>query len=68
MNFNFLGSFRLYGLLVWLYVILYQFMYPIGISEGHPISIFIPVRIDIIGMLAFVVSFISDILIRIKEN
>ena len=57
-------SFRLYGFMVWVYVILYQFAYPIGISEGHNISIFIPIRTDVVGIFAFIISFVSDVLIR----
>ncbi len=57
-------SIRNYSMLVWLYIIAYQFIYPIGISEGHPISIFIPIRIDVCGILAFIISFIADIYIR----
>ena len=62
-----LESIRLYSGLVWLYVIAYQFSYPIGISEGHPFSIFIPIRVDIVGMCAFAVSFICDIIIRVTK-
>ncbi len=62
-----LESIRLYSFVLWIYVISYQFMYPIGITEGHPISQFIPIRIDVIGILSFMISFVSDILIR-KNN
>lgn len=62
-----LESIRLFSLLVWLYVIAYQFVYPIGVSEGHPFSVFIPIRVDIVGMSAFAISFIADLIIRNYE-
>jgi len=65
---NYLESIRLYGLIVWIYVISYQFMYPIGITDGHNISIFIPIRVDVVGIFAFVLSFVSDVLIRRDEK
>ena len=64
---SYLESIRLYSFFIWVYVVGYQFIYPIGISEGHPISIFIPIRIDVIGIIAFCVSFIADICIREME-
>ena len=68
MNKGYLESIRLYSFVIWVYVIVYQFMFPIGITEGHPISQFIPIRIDIVGILAFISSFISDVIIRTKVN
>ena len=61
---KYLESIRLYAIFVWLYVVAYQFSYPIGISEGHPFSIFIPIRVDIVGICAFAISFICDVYIR----